>query len=259
MKTTIFNKVYNVPVTIDSEQFVKIGADLDIYVLQNTRLRSVDSISANALDIFGSKYNDKAHSFLIAVDSTGKWSFTGGTTEMEDSTSLTYALFDATTFAFVGFYTLASAGLVTYVSGGNNIANDGEYVAHIIDDVPVSLANAALQAQAALKMIVAKGLDKILNVTEVTDSTNNRLTVTVQLLANQYTCDISSYKVCVLNSKFWKRLQFPFHTAFSGTWYDVGQAVAANYTLDTETRYILLFFKDTYSNVSFPLIYAINP
>lgn len=258
MKTTIFNKTYNVALTIDSEQFITVGTALDMYILSNSKLRTIDNISPAVFDIQSSKWGDMPRVFIIETDATGDWAFTGGDAgDFGDSTNIPYALYDATTFAFAGFYNLAAAGTLTYLIGEDSVANDSTYIAMPMSDVPLSLIDGAVKARAAYTAIMAKGVANVMTISEVDDTVNKNVGVLVQ--ANQYTTDIEQQKLVVLPAKYQKRLQFPFHTAFEGTWYDVGTSVSKSFALDSETVYILVFFKDVYGNVSFPQIYVVNP
>lgn len=260
MKTTIFNKTYNVPITIESEQFIKIGADLDMYSLQSSKVRSSDTLSASIIDIVNCAHADIPRAFLIETDVTGDYVFTGGTvTDFGDSTNLPYAVYDATSFDFVGFYRLDAAGVITHIAGADSIANDSTYVVRVLTDTPFSLLNGAVTAIAAFKSAIAKGMDKILSMAEVTDTTAGTLTVTFKVLENQYTFELDSVKYAVIPSKYYKRLQFPFHTTFEGSFSAIGTEFEEVFTLDTDTRFILIWFKDIYGNVSYPLIYVVNP
>jgi hypothetical protein len=260
MKTTIFNKTYNVPISIESEQFVKIGADLDMYSYQSAKVRSSDTMSASIIDIVNCMHSDIPRAFLIETDATGDYSFTGGTAEdFGDSTNLPYALYDSTSFDFIGFYRLDTAGAIVHIAGADDIANDSTYVARVLTDTPFSLLDGAVKAYAAFKSAVAKGMDKILSMVEVTDTTAQTLTVTFKVLANQYTFELASVKYAVIDSKFYKRLQFPFHTTFEGSFSAIGTEFEEVFTLDTNTRFILMWFKDIYGNVSYPLVYVVNP
>lgn len=258
MKTQILNKVYNTPITITEEQFLKIGADLDVYCISNSKLRSIDTISLSLMDIMNTRDNDIARSFLIGTDATGDYTFVGCTgVEFGDSTGKPYAVYDATDYAFVGYYRLDPAQKIVYIADSSTIESSKQYLAIGISDMPTSLIPAMVKAQAMLRVILARTLTNIMGLVQ-TDGTANTV-VDFQLYANQYTADLSAVKVCTVPAKQYKRLQFPFYTSFAGTWYDIGQAVQITAVRNTETLYMLVFFKDTYNNVSFPFIYVINP
>lgn len=258
MKTQLLNKIYNVPITLSDEQFVKIGTDLDIYSMINSKVRSIDSVSVTVMDLMNARDNDAGRSFLIGTDSTGDYTFVGCTgIEFGDSTGKPYALYDATTNVFVGYYRLDPAAKVVQIADNSDIENDKEYVAVAISDAQTSLIPQAIKAMALLKVVLGKGIDKIMSLTQ-TDGTTNTV-IDFSLLENQYTNDLVSVKVCTLQAKLWKRLQFPFYTSFAGTQYDAGEAVQITKARGTETLYMLVFFKDDYGNVSFPFVYVINP
>lgn len=258
MKTQIFNKSFNIPLSIDSEQFISIGAAVDMYTLLNAKLRSIDTITLGVFDLQSAKYSDMPRVFLIDINATGKQSFQGGTTnDFGDSTGLPYSFYDASSGAFVGFYNLDASGVLTYLSGGDLVVDSSEYIAMPICDLPISLINGCVKARAALTAITNKGITNVVNVTSVDDTANRNIGVGVN--ANQYTTDLLRFKVVQLEAKYWKRLQFPFHTAFNGTWYNVGQGVSLQYPLNSSTQYVLVFFEDVYGNVSFPFIYVVNP
>ena len=260
MKTTIFNKTYNVPITLDGEQFIKVGADLDMYSLQNAKVRACDTMSVSAIDIINPMYSDVPRAFLIKTDSTGDWSFVGGTAgDFADSTNMPYALYNHSTYAFAGFYNLDTGGAADHIAGIDGIANDSTYVARVLTDSPLSFISGVVDSVAMLKAAITKGIDKVLSATEVVDTTAHTLTLTFTIFENQYTFELTSFKYAVIASKYWKRLQFPFHTTFEGSWNNLGTDIELEFAEDGDTSFILIWLKDTYGNVSYPLIYVVNP
>lgn len=260
MKKQFFNKIQNIAVTLDNEQFIKLGAALDIYCLSGTKVRSIDSLDVAMLDIMNAKYKEVAGAFLIGITGGGDQTFAGGDDSyMTAAIGLPFSLYDATTYAFAGFYTLDASDAITHIASDDSVVNGRLYVAQVMSDVPIALADSAVTAQALLKIITSRGVDKFVTAAEVSDTTTGKFTLTVTIESNQYTYDIVSFKLAVIQGKMWKRLQFPFHTTFDGTEYPMGTEIELEYDIDEETKYALFFFKDEYGNVSFPLIYAINP
>jgi hypothetical protein len=70
MKTQIFNKTYDIPVKIDSEQFVTVGAALDMYATTNSKMKSIDSVSPAVFDILDTMFGTDAKAYLISTDAT---------------------------------------------------------------------------------------------------------------------------------------------------------------------------------------------
>ena len=216
MKTQLLNKIYNIPISLTDEQFLKIGSDIDIYCMLNSKVRSIDAASVTVMDLLNARDNDAARSFLIGTDATGDYTFVGCTgPEFGDSTGKPYALYDATTSAFVGYYRLDPAAKVVNIADNSDIENEKEYVAVATSDAQTALIPQAIKAMALLKVVLGRGIDKIMSLTQ-TDGTANTV-INFSLLENQYTNDLVSVKVCTLQAKLWKRLQFPFYTTFSGT------------------------------------------
>lgn len=260
MNTQIFNRAYNIPIGFEHERFFVVGPALGIHSMQGGKLVAVNHYPAFTSDLFSCMHNDIARCFAISTDTSGKFSFIGGTPDQfGDSYNMPYAVYDMTSMEFVGFYRLDAGGAIMHIAGIDNLKTKKKYVARVLSDTPIAFANPAVKAQAALAATATKGLQNILSVNETADTTNSVHEINIKVHDNHFNAELTRIKVTTLEGKHLKRLWFPFHSAFEGTWYPIGAPVQIRFPLDTNIRYVLIFFEDTYGTISFPLVYIVNP
>ncbi len=259
MNTQIFNRAYNVPIGFEHERFLVIGPALAIHHNNGGKLVVINNNPAFTTDMF-SYSDDIARCYAISVESSGKFSFLGGKAdEFEDAYNHPYAVYEMDTMKFCGYYRLDYSNTIVHIAGSDLIKAKQKYIARVLSDAPVAMFNPAVKAQAALIATVTKGLQNVISITELADTTNGVHEITLKVFDNHFNTELTRFKVAILDGKFIKRLYFPFHSAFEGTWYPIGTQVQVKFPLDTNIRYILTFFEDTYGNISFPLVYIVNP